>query len=113
MESRPFVTLLRRAGVASVVITPQQSMWMAGYVARTKPSDGKVHDLHAKAIALEDFQGGRLIIVTVDLLGIPRSLRDWLEKAENKLWIYLTEMVSCNHKRPGYTAKNHTWEIQV
>jgi hypothetical protein len=69
-----------KAGVASVVITPDESMWMAGYAARTKPSEGKVHDLHAKALALEDEQGTRLVIVTVELIGIPRPLRDWLEK---------------------------------
>jgi hypothetical protein len=69
-----------KAGVASAIITPEQSMWMAGYASRTKPSEGKVHDLYAKALALEDAQGTRLIIVTVDLIGIARSLRDWLEK---------------------------------
>ncbi len=46
-----------KAGVATVVITPEYSMWMAGYAARNKPSEGKVHDLHAKALALEDAQG--------------------------------------------------------
>jgi len=77
-----------KAGVASTVITPERSMWMAGYAARTKPSDGKVHDLHAKALALQacpdrsrgNAQGARLVIVTVDLLGIPRDLRDWLQE---------------------------------
>ena len=69
-----------KAGVASAVITPEQSMWMAGYAARTKPSEGKVHDLRAKVLALEDGRGTRLVIVTVDLIGIPRPLRDWLER---------------------------------
>lgn len=69
-----------KAGIASVVITPDHPMWMAGYAARTKPSEGKVHDLHAKALALEDAQGARVVIVTVDLLGISRSMRDWIEK---------------------------------
>ena len=43
-----------KAGAASVVITPEGPMWMAGYAARDKPSEGKVHDLNAKALALED-----------------------------------------------------------
>ncbi len=68
-----------KAGVASVVITPEQSMWMAGYAARSKPSEGKVHDLYAKALAIEDAKGTRLVIVTTDLIGIPRALRDALE----------------------------------
>ncbi len=73
-----------RAGVASTIITPKQPMWMSGYAARTKPSEGKVHDLRAKALALEDSQGTRFVIVTVDLLGIPRPTRDWLEKRANQ-----------------------------
>ncbi len=75
-----------KAGVASTVITPEQPMWMAGYAARNKPSEGKVHDLRAKAIAMEDAQGTRLVIVTVDLLGLSRSSRDWLEKEAGKLY---------------------------
>jgi hypothetical protein len=69
-----------KAGAASVVITPDGSMWMSGYAARDKPSEGKVQDLFAKALALEDAAGTRLVIVTLDLVGIPRSLRDVVAK---------------------------------
>ena len=75
-----------KAGIASVVITPEQSMWMAGYAARTKPSEGKAHDLYAKALALQDAEGGRLVIVTVDLIGVNRQMRDWLEKEVSRLY---------------------------
>jgi len=64
-----------KAGVASVVITPDSDMWMAGYAARNKPSEGKAQDLFAKALALDDNAGGRLVIVTMDLIGVPRDLR--------------------------------------
>jgi neutral ceramidase len=69
-----------KAGLATVVTTPEQSMWMAGYASRNKPSEGKVHDLHAKALALEDGRGTRLVIVAVDLIGFPREFRDAVEK---------------------------------
>jgi len=69
-----------KAGLAAVVTTPEQSMWMAGYAARTKPSEGKVHDLNAKALAMEDAQGNRFVIVTVDVIGFPREFRDAVEK---------------------------------
>src|SRR5688572_410894 len=39
-----------KAGVATVVITPDGPMWMAGYAARDKPAEGKLHDLKAKAL---------------------------------------------------------------
>jgi hypothetical protein len=69
-----------KAGLATITITPEQSMWMAGYAARTKPSEGKIHDLHAKALVLEDADGNRLAIVTLDLIGLDRSARDWVEE---------------------------------
>ncbi len=69
-----------KAGVASVAITPTEPMWMAGYAARKGPSEGKVHDLWAKALALEDADGTRFVLVTVDLIGIPRPTRDWMDK---------------------------------
>src|SRR5438067_881627 len=63
-----------RAGVASRVITPTEPQWMAGYGNRNKPAEGKLHDLHVKALALEDANGGKLVLLTSDLVGIPRSL---------------------------------------
>src|SRR5262249_37432841 len=70
-DSKPW-----KAGVAVRVITPSEPMWMAGYGARNKPSEGKVHDLHVKALALEDAAGKRLVLLTSDLVGIPRDLSE-------------------------------------
>ncbi len=63
-----------QASVASKVITPPGSIWMAGYAARTRPSDEVLQDLHAKVLALRDERGERLIIVTADLIALPRDL---------------------------------------
>lgn len=68
-----------KAGVATVKITPAESMWMAGYASRNKPSEGVAQDLFAKSLAIEDAAGRRLVFVTTDLIGIPRTMRDWLE----------------------------------
>ena len=65
-----------KAGVATVTITPGQSMWMAGYASRTKPSEGTLSELHAKALVIEDELGTRAVIVTTDLISIPKPLRD-------------------------------------
>lgn len=72
----PALAATPRAGVATVDITPQGSIWMSGYAARTKPSDGVLQPLHAKALALEDGRGGRLVMVSMDLIGITRTLAD-------------------------------------
>ncbi|HUR54680.1 MAG TPA: neutral/alkaline non-lysosomal ceramidase N-terminal domain-containing protein, partial [Gemmataceae bacterium] len=73
-----------KAGVASKVITPEQPMWMAGYASRTKPAEGKVHDLFAKALVMQDAAGKRLVLVTTDLIGIPRTLGDEVAAAVEK-----------------------------
>lgn len=65
-----------KAGVAVKVITPTEPLWMAGYANRTKPAEGKLHDLHVKALALEDSHGTKLVLLTSDLLGLPRHLSD-------------------------------------
>lgn len=65
-----------KAGVARVNITPQNPIWQAGYASRTRPSEGKLHDLWAKALALEDENGNRAVLVTSDLLGFPKALSD-------------------------------------
>lgn len=69
-----------KAGAADVVITPETNLWMAGYASRNRPADGKETDLYGKALALEDEQGTRLVIVTLDLIGVPRTLRKNLEQ---------------------------------
>jgi neutral ceramidase len=63
-----------KAGVARVKITPAQPMWMSGYSSRTKPAEGTLIDLWAKALILEDPAGKRAVLVTLDLVGIPRDL---------------------------------------
>ena len=63
-----------KAGVARVNITPQKSLWMAGYASRKSPSEGAAQDLYAKALALEDRAGKRAVLVTSDLLGFPAAV---------------------------------------
>ncbi len=65
-----------KAGVARVVITPQEPMWMAGYGARDKPAEGKLQDLYAKVLALQSPAGERFVLVTTDLVGLPATLTE-------------------------------------
>ncbi len=73
-----------KAGLAKVVITPDKPTWMAGYASRNKPSEGEIHDLYAKAIAITDSRGNRVVIVTTDLLGLPRALTSEISEHANK-----------------------------
>ena len=63
-----------KAGLARADITPTGSLWMGGYAARDRPAEGALHPLWAKALALEDADGSRAVIVTSDLLGLPREV---------------------------------------
>lgn len=65
-----------QAGAARVSIAPEEPVWMAGYAARTGPSEGVHGGLHARALVLGDARGRRLVVVTLDLIEIPASLRD-------------------------------------
>jgi neutral ceramidase len=62
-----------KAGAAKVNITPQHLMWMSGYGGRDRPAEGKLTDLWAKALVLEDESGMRVALVSLDLVGIDRD----------------------------------------
>lgn len=65
-----------KAGLAKAVITPREPIWMAGYAARTKPSEGVLADLYVKALALQDEAGNTSVLVAADLLGFTREMSD-------------------------------------
>lgn len=65
-----------KAGVAKVSITPTESIWMAGFGSRNKPSEGVRQDLYAKALALQDDSGKPAVIVSLDLAAIEREMAD-------------------------------------
>jgi neutral ceramidase len=92
-----------KAGTASRVITPAQSLWMAGYASRTKPAEGKEHDLLVKALALEDADGGRLVLLTSDLIGLPRSLSEFVaaEVLRQAKLPRARLMLTCSHTHCG------------
>lgn len=64
-----------KAGVARAVITPQTPVWLAGYGTKRVP-DGKLHDLWMKVLALEAPDGHRVVLITSDFQGVPRSMSD-------------------------------------
>src|SRR5947207_13608130 len=65
-----------KAGVATVRITPDKAVPMAGYASRTKPYENVAQDIYAKALALEDREGHRAVLLTTDLIGIARAVAE-------------------------------------
>ncbi len=60
--------------MARVNISPELPIWLSGYGGRNKPALDKLDDLWAKALVLEDADGRRAVLVTMDLVGIDREL---------------------------------------
>lgn len=91
------------AGIATAPITPNGPAWMSGYAARTRPSEGVLQALWAKALALNDGNGGRVVLVTTDLIGIPRALSDEVfARAQEQFGLRRSELVlSCSHTHCG------------
>jgi hypothetical protein len=49
-------------------------MWLAGWAVRTEPARGILSDLLAKALAIEDDSGSRLVLLTLDLIAVSRGI---------------------------------------
>ena len=85
-----------KAGAAAIDITPDGPVWMAGYGARNKPSEGIAQRIYAKALAIEDNANRRMVIVTMDLIGVPRELRDGVERRAQKQYGLSPESILLN-----------------
>ena len=83
----PLTAATWKAGTAKADITPKKPIWMAGYGGRSKESEGVLHPLWAKALALEDAKGKRAVIIATDTLGMTRgiyaTLKTRLKKEHN------------------------------
>ena len=64
------------AGVATIDITPEPGLWMAGFARRTQPAQGTALPLKAKALALQYGDARPAVLVTTDLLGLTARLTD-------------------------------------
>ncbi len=73
-----------QAGVARVSITPPMPFWLTGYAARTNAAASVRTELWAKALALEDSRGGRAVLVTSDVIGLPLEISDTVAERAGK-----------------------------
>jgi len=64
------------AGVARKNITPDSSIYLSGYAARNRPSDGILHNIWAKALVIGEDDAISIIIVTIDVIGLSHELSE-------------------------------------
>ncbi len=98
-----------RAGVASHNITPHKLMWMAGYASRDRPAEGKLTDLWAKALVLEDPHGQRGVLITLDLIGIDGTLsRTICAALEDRYGVSREQIAICtSHTHTGPVVRRN------
>ncbi|ULQ52114.1 neutral/alkaline non-lysosomal ceramidase N-terminal domain-containing protein [Flavihumibacter fluvii] len=92
-----------RAGVGTVDITPQMPFWLTGYAARKTPGTGVLHPIWAKALVIEQDANSRIIIVTVDVLGLSHEIvTDVFNAAHEKYGIRRSQLLlNSSHTHSG------------
>lgn len=102
-----------KAAVATGVITPTEPTWLGGYASRTEPADGKIHDLHAKVLALQDQAGYTVALLTIDTENVPRAFADGVAADLAKQFKLRREQVviSCSHTHSGPALASADAEI--
>lgn len=104
-----------KAGVARVKITPEESMWMAGYASRDHASEGKLTDLWAKALLLEDANGNRAIMISTDLVAIRQVISEPVRNRIQKLYGLTRSQILINashtHTGPETQSAPHVFSL--
>lgn len=100
-------------GTARARITPDRLFWMGGFAARTRPAEGTLDDLWAKVLVLQPRDGDMCVLVTVDLLGIPKWLYDGLcLELERRHGIRRSQVLfACSHTHSGPVIRDALQDI--
>lgn len=96
-----------QVGISRRVITPQTGVWLAGYGMKRAP-EGKLHDLWAKVLVLQDPSGKRVVLITTDHMGMSRSIYDSLAgKLKAKAGLEPADwMITFSHNHCGPILKD-------
>lgn len=108
-----------RAGFAELDVTPPVGVYLAGYPGRDTPSTGVDDPLYLRVMALEDDSGHRVVLVTGDLLKLPRDLtwrtKLWAERTLGLPQAALIINLSHTHAAPALFAQTcyPQWGLNV
>src|SRR5262245_24683764 len=101
-----------KVGVAKTGITPDHAIRLNGFGFRRAESEGVYQKIHARALAIEDSSKSPVVLMTVDVLGIPADIYDELAKRlEKKAGIKkerLAITATHTHTGPMLTGANPT-----
>ncbi len=111
-----------QAGIAHINITPDKPIWQGGYASREHPSEGKLAELWAKALAIQDANGKKAVLVTMDLIGISKSMSEIIKNRLKGLYGLSDDQIILNvshtHSGPAlvdnlqdiYPMDSHQWD---
>lgn len=76
---------------------------MAGYAARNHTSEGVLHDLWTKVLAIEDANGNKAVLITNDLVAIPKIYSDRIrDRLEKEYQLKRSQIIlNCSHTHSG------------
>ena len=105
--------MIWKAGTARIDITPTESMWMGGYASRNHTSEGVLQRLWIKALALEDVTGKRGVMVSMDLINIPKALSDRIKnRIKEKYDLYQDQvLLNVSHTHTGPEIRPVAWDL--
>jgi neutral ceramidase len=91
-----------QAGFSRRIITPQNDVWLAGYGMK-RVSEGKIHDLFVKVMALKSSDGKRIVMATTDNMGMSKTVyEDIFSKVSQQFSISRSEfMLTYSHNHCG------------
>jgi neutral ceramidase len=75
-----------RAGTGRREITPVGPIYLSGYAARTKPSEGVEQPIYARALVLEDSKGQKGVLVSIELVGVTRDFTESIASRLKAKW---------------------------
>lgn len=105
-----------RAGTSSVKITPEEPTWMSGYSNRNRPSQGVIHDIWAKALAIEDIEGNKAILIMAEIRNFPKNISDIIRNQIHNAFGLTRDQIILNgtHTHTGplmYSDMNYPYYI--
>ena len=101
-----------KVGLAEAKITPEKPFWMAGCGARKEPADAVLQDLCVKVLALEAADGQIGVVVTADILGVPKNIYDYLcRELKEKCGLERSQlMFTASHTHSGPVLRNMLYD---
>ena len=102
-----------KVGLAEAKITPDEPFWMAGFAPRKEPAEAVLQDLWVKVLALEAADGQIGVVVTADILGVPKNIYDYLcRELKEKCGLDRSQlMFTASHTHSGPVLRNMLYDV--